>query len=595
MALQGYHCAREAITASEGNHLRAILESRQVRITAWLDRVTADFRFLESSPCVRGTCGMSVGENAVEQGGSCSDVCNLLDDLKLSAPFYDLLAAYDTDWNPLVWSAGLGCCDSGITSGTTIDEVNGDPAGVAAIIDFAPAAELKEKLRAASLPVFTQSINAPRNRLILQVGLTCRKMTSSATAYLAASLNASRTVDPILLDSSGLGHLGRAYLITPDGLYPSSKNSERSIREWEEFLPTLEFSQRPSTVRSYIGGNGEPVLGAAISIPDMNWVLIVEVAQSEAFAWLVVLRNRAVITGLVTLLLVILLSGRSALKLAKPFKELAAVAGRIASGAKDERVGELNGAEANEVAGAFNHMLDELESSQRQLIQAASLAAIGELSASVVHEIRNPLSSIKMNIQALGKKVAGDAPHAELAAIAFEQVSRVEKMLNELLSFGKPIELMPQTVALDQIFVSVRDVVGPMAESKDVKLEIAGECKDLTVSVDLEQFSRALTNLMINAVQASPCGGRISLFVETEVSPSRYLRFRVRDTGDGIPAVHATHIFQPFFTTRDNGTGLGLAIAKKIVECHGGTITAANVATGGAEFMLRLPYGVLSR
>jgi len=589
MAIQGYHCAKEAITSTESLHLQAMLEARKVRITAWLDRVAADLHFLESSPCVRGICGMTDGTDPADASESCSEVCNLLDDLKLGSLFYDVIGAFDSEWEPLIWSAGPGCCASGIAASLL------GPDAWAAPIGYSPSQQLRSDLALQSGPIFSSSSLAPNGNLLIQAGISCKTMPGSKTAYLAANINVSEILDPILNDRTGLGDLGDAYLVTPTGCYPNKISDDQTLASWSGSLGRVVVGDGVPLVRSYIGHNDKAVLGTATLIPGVAWLLVVEVAESEAYAWLTVLRVRAIITGLITLLLVILLSGRAAVRLANPLKELAAVAGRIARGRASERVRPLASTEADEVARVFNHMLDELDASHRKLVQAAALAAVGELSASVVHEIRNPLSSIKINIQALQKKVADDATHSELAAIAFEQVSRVERMLNELLAFGKPIDLNPKPLKLGDLIEAALAVAGPAASNKDISIDTGPADSAFTIVADSEQLGRALGNLIINSIQATSAGGKITIETAVESDPGRRLCIVVRDTGTGIPPVHADSIFQPFFTTHENGTGLGLAIVKKIVECHGGSVGAVNLEQGGAEFKIYLPRGEISQ
>ncbi len=207
-------------------------------------------------------------------------------------------------------------------------------------------------------------------------------------------------------------------------------------------LPAGILSGNSDEVFEYVGADGENVLGVSTRIPEVQWVLVAEINKKEAYAWLGRLRMRAMATGAATLVLVLLIAVRGSRRLSRPLRELAAVSRRIAEGRHEERLGRLEGTEAEEVGRAFNKMLDQLAASHRRLVHAASLAAVGELSSSIVHEMRNPLSSVKINLQALCRRVAADPAYAELGAIAIEQLARVERMLLDLLGYGKPLELM---------------------------------------------------------------------------------------------------------------------------------------------------------
>jgi len=345
-------------------------------------------------------------------------------------------------------------------------------------------------------------------------------------------------------------------------------------------------------VHEYTDFAGNDVLGAASAFPGMPFHLVAEIDRAEAFRPLGVLKWSALIAGLVSLSLALLVSVRAAAKLSHPLREMAAVAGRISQGTHTERLGSMDGTEAIEVAAAFNRMLDELASAQDRLSHAAALAAIGELSTSVVHEIRNPLSSIKVNLQALQRKVVGDSAHYELAAIASKQVDRVERMLGDLLRYGKPLEIKTAPVAFGDLAGSALSLVGNSAEEKEVFLSIDDRSDSKPIIVDREQMERAVANLVDNAIEAAAAAneggeGRVIVTGREEKGDSPVFAIRVEDNGGGIPRSLMEKLFQPFVTTREEGTGLGLANVKKIAEYHGGTVTAENLARGAA-FTIRL-------
>lgn len=559
MAVQGYHCARQAVITSEQEHLQSVLASRQTRLEAWLDQITSDFRFLEVSPCLRGLCH---GGDAVQHATRCTEACNLLNDLKAGSPFYSFFGTYDAEWRLL--------------TSTTDSECHVHPEEhIVAHGHVLPARALRDELdRAADLVLIPPHV-CTGGRLIMHAGRRLAPAASPGVVYLVADLDASASVDPILADRTGLGETGRAYLVLEGELYPAPENGahEISVASW---------SRRVARYRSPLGGT---VLGVAIPIPALASQLVVEIEEREAFRWLGILRTRALVTGLLTLALVLLLAVRAARLLASPLRELAAVARRIADGRIEERVGRLPGTEAQTLAATFNQMVDQLDATHRRLQQTAALAAVGELSSSIVHEMRNPLSSIKMNLQALGAKVADDDMHAELAEIASEQVLRLERMLSELLNYGKPLQLKLGEIVFSDLAREVLELTREAIAEKELKIAVIDETGGEPLRADAEQLTRALTNLLLNAHQASPPGGQI----EFTARISGALEISVADRGPGLPAEDADQLFQPFFTTREEGTGLGLANVKKIVECHGGTVFARDRVGGGARIGLRLP------
>jgi signal transduction histidine kinase len=236
-------------------------------------------------------------------------------------------------------------------------------------------------------------------------------------------------------------------------------------------------------------------------------------------------------------------------------------------------------------------MLDELSRMRDRVVRAAALSAVGELSARIVHEMRNPLSSVKMNVKALRQKVAEDPAYAELADIAGEQAARLEHMLSDLLNYGKPIELKRDVLRFDRVAADLESTMGPVAADNGVTLSVRDGTRGKPFLADREQLLRALSNLVDNGIRAAKGGGVSVEAVVRGVDAQAELLMTVSDTGPGIADAVREKLFEPFVTTQREGTGLGLANVRKIVQLHGGSVTAENRAAGGAEFRVVLPAG----
>jgi two-component system sensor histidine kinase HydH len=302
---------------------------------------------------------------------------------------------------------------------------------------------------------------------------------------------------------------------------------------------------------------------------------------------MLLLRATIMVTG--TLILVVVVSISISKFLVGPLKKLERVARRIRGGHVDDRLEPMSGREAEEVRRTFNLMLDELRDKQAEIVRTATLASVGELSTSIVHELRNPLSSIKMNLQALCKVVEGDENYRELASIASEQVNRLEKMLTDLLQYGRPVELRRELTSFDEVAKATLDVVGDLAKEKEVKIVVEGFPGAKPLHIDKEQMCRVLSNLVINAIQASPPGSKVKLAARNLATDSGSISIEVLDTGCGLTMEAQENVFKPFFSTKPDGTGLGLANVKKIVELHGGTVSARNRSEGGSAFLFTVP------
>lgn len=225
------------------------------------------------------------------------------------------------------------------------------------------------------------------------------------------------------------------------------------------------------------------------------------------------------------------------------------------------------------------------------------LAALGEMAAGLAHEIRNPLGAIKGAAQFLDPAKL-DEEDAEILQVIVEEVDRLNGVVTQFLDYARPVK--PEVVPVD-----VNEVVERTVRLLHVNL---GEGVELDVQLDphrpmamsdAEQLKQVLMNLVQNAVQAMPQGGRIAIATASAQDDpagfhlsgrvTDFVEVRVRDSGPGLPDEHREHIFVPFFTTKKRGTGLGLAISQRIIRSHGGRISAQSRPGEGTEFLIRLP------
>lgn len=240
-----------------------------------------------------------------------------------------------------------------------------------------------------------------------------------------------------------------------------------------------------------------------------------------------------------------------------------------------------------------------LQESHRQTMRAEQLAAVGQLAAGMAHEIRNPLTSLKLLVQTARERTAADGLQERDLAVMEEEIDRQEKILQTFLDFARPP--LPNITALNitELIDKTVQAVRPRATQQGV--EIVSECGELPViDVDESQLRQVLLNLLLNALDALPEGGHVWIRATSVNSrpttqtdgdvKNDELLIRISDDGSGLPAEEPCRIFEPFVSTKATGTGLGLSISNRIAEAHGGEITAGNRAEGGAEFTLRLPF-----
>ncbi|MCP5231175.1 MAG: cache domain-containing protein [Zoogloeaceae bacterium] len=331
-------------------------------------------------------------------------------------------------------------------------------------------------------------------------------------------------------------------------------------------------------------------------------------------------------TFLVLSLLGSVLSLRWARSVFKPIERMNAVIQRVEQGDSAARVGELASRdEIGRLAGEFDHLLDtlatkqeelrrwadeldrkvmartaelaetnaSLRQAQQQLVMSEKLAAIGELTAGVAHEINNPVAVIQGNLDVL-REVLGPsaAPVREEIRLIHQQADRIRQIVTKLLQFARPgefagyVETVDVNAVVDDCLVLTRHNLDKRGIRVETRLDAhAG------VEINRSELQQVLINLIVNAVQAMPAGGRLTLLSEVWLEQGLQLGtvIHVRDTGQGIAGEDLDRIFDPFFTTkRGSGTGLGLSISYTIVQRYGGRITVSSTPGAGSEFSVWL-------
>ncbi len=238
-------------------------------------------------------------------------------------------------------------------------------------------------------------------------------------------------------------------------------------------------------------------------------------------------------------------------------------------------------AAANELAEANRH-LSEAEAAVRR---SERLAALGQLSAGLAHEIRNPLGTIKASAEILTKQVPGDNPLAqEMAGFISSEVDRTNSLVTRFLDFAKPLSPVRETSNLHQIIERAIAAVEREASNSVIARNYSSEMD--TISLDPNLMQQVFYNLILNAVQASPPGATIT--VKTKRVPD-FIEVSVIDRGSGIAPANRETIFNPFFTTKATGVGLGLPIVQKIVDEHGGKLTVESEEGRGSTFRVCMP------
>lgn len=240
------------------------------------------------------------------------------------------------------------------------------------------------------------------------------------------------------------------------------------------------------------------------------------------------------------------------------------------------------------VVGIFDD-LSELKRMEEALRRNDRLRAIGQLSAGVAHEIRNPLAGIATSAEVLGGKLGPGDERTRYTRVILDEVTRLDGIVRNLLAFARPPRPIIAPCALDDVLARIRGLVAEKAQARGVELRAVTSDPSIACLADAAQITQVLLNLALNAVEACGRGDEVSVSVRSEKTGARdWVVIEVEDTGSGVPHEVRSTLFDPFVTTRAQGTGLGLAISRQIVEDHHGSLTCAFLERG-TRFTVKVP------
>ncbi len=232
-----------------------------------------------------------------------------------------------------------------------------------------------------------------------------------------------------------------------------------------------------------------------------------------------------------------------------------------------------------------------LELSRDRLMAAEKLASLGKLAASVAHEIRNPLTAIKMWLFSIREAAEGNAELDRKLRIVSEEISRLESIVRDLLEFSRPPALHRQPHFVHEMIDHTLELLSPRLIERGIHVQLPIDGVLPPVIADASQFRQVLLNLFENAVDAMPAGGeiRITTTVENDASGQSMVVVRISDSGQGMPQGIQRRVFEPFFTTKESGTGLGLCIAAQVMARHGGALVLESSTDKGTSFAVWMP------
>jgi len=228
---------------------------------------------------------------------------------------------------------------------------------------------------------------------------------------------------------------------------------------------------------------------------------------------------------------------------------------------------------------------EAVAAARARLAQSEKLAALGQLAATVAHEVRNPLGVMRSAAQTLAETTPADVDNAQASTFIIAEIDRLANVVNSLLAFARPLHVEARAVDVGELFDRAVLLARDDLAAKRLRIDRRARAALQPVEADPDLLCQVLLGLLANAAEAAPPGSTIAL--DADVADG-LVQLSVEDAGPGVAPDVRGRIFEPFFTTRPRGTGLGLAIARQIIEAHGGRIEAGDAPGGGARFTISL-------
>ncbi len=429
-------------------------------------------------------------------------------------------------------------------------------------------------------------------RPLLRVAVPVRAGDGIVVAFLGGTLSPNAMRGLVVLPPHLAGDLesvivdehGLPLFLAPAGPDPDS---------------TAPYGHLPATpsegvLEEYTDREGRRVVAAAAMIPGSQWRLISTLPTAQVFGDLQNLGRLSLALSLLLALLLVAGAWFVARDIVAPIRHLVDATQRVGRGDLSQRINIRQRGEVRQLGQAFNEMTVALgqanarahELHHNQIERASQLATVGELASGVAHEIKNPVVGVAHGVDLIRRHVGPDPVLTPVMDEMALQLSHIQRRLQELLTFARLATPTLAPVSASNVAQRAIRLLQPMADRAGVRIEEWVDPALPRCDADEEMLYQALVNLFMNALQATPCGGRITVTTRATVE---WVEIMIVDTGCGIPKDNLELVFKPFFTTRHTGTGLGLSLTREVAQRHGGRVAIESIVGLGTTVTLRLP------
>ncbi len=431
-----------------------------------------------------------------------------------------------------------------------------------------------------------------------------------SSIFSAMKEGRSERVQTTLQEIASTGDIKKIRIISPQGkILRSSEKDEigstveaSTLDKTNEFLSkkkkaSIFFIRPESTIQGFrVIENRRDCFSCHASQKKINGILEVNIDSPATTALLQKSQLKGVAIALLSLVILIFVIFRLFEKLInRPISQLKDKMKKVQEGDLTIQFPHSKSDEIGSLARSFNMMISKLKEANqkieelfnKQMEKAEHLASIGELAAGLAHEIRNPITGMKGALEIINQKTDESDPKKEIFTEILLQIEKINKIIQDLLSYAKPKEMSVSFVNPNECVKNAVKLAKPQINNKDIRFNFKGLENSTFAWMDEDKIQEVMLNLMLNSISAINKKGHIN--IKLLQRDKKELEIIFSDDGMGIRKEILPQIFNPFFTTKKRGTGLGLSICKKIIEAHKGSIEVQSQERKGATFTIRLP------
>ncbi len=397
------------------------------------------------------------------------------------------------------------------------------------------------------------------------------------------------------VDEITVGERGSAFLVNEDALVIAHKDKSIVMRR-------SNYSRLESVRNALMGIDG--MVDAELADPDnpaaesmmaayapvqtagLKWGLVIHRPVAEVRTYTMQMQLQIAVLTLVGIALALISTMVYTRRLVRPIGALVEGTNRLSEGDLQYKIPVAGHDELGTLATEFNLMAERLAQIQQRLRRVEHLDTIASFASVVAHEIRNPLNAMQINLHLLRERV--DSRELEYLDVISGEIHRLENLVREFQTISRPPALNPQKTDINDLLADIVSLQKGTAAAQNVKLTVEYDREIPPISVDQNRITQAVLNVILNALQAMPKGGHLSIKTRREEELSGDVTIEVSDDGEGIPEEDLPHVFDFYFTSHDSGSGLGLSIAHRIVFEHGGQINIDSSSDRGTTVRITL-------